>query len=59
MRNGFFLQDNDEALIENVEEEMEVPHGVGDLVYEGGWRFGGPVKPPIKGRGEDNEYTQV
>jgi hypothetical protein len=59
MRNRPSSEDNDEATGENLEEKMEVPHGVGDLVNEGGWRFGGRVKPPIERRGEDDEYTQV
>lgn len=38
---------------------LEVTPGMGKFFYESSGRFGGRVKAPIKGRGEDEENTQV
>ena len=42
-----------------MEELLEVAGGMGKLCSEGSPRFGGRVKSPIEGRGEDDEHTQV
>jgi hypothetical protein len=51
------LQENDISVRENVEERMEMLNSVGDLFDKGRWRFPTKVKPGIKCRGEDDEYT--
>jgi hypothetical protein len=57
MHHRFSFKHNDKALGEHVQDGMEVPHGRADLVAEGRWRICVLVKPSIKDRGEDDEYT--
>lgn len=42
-----------------MEQVVEVVLCMGKLFSEGSPRFGGRVKSPIEGRGEDEEHTEV